>query len=217
MRAWFAASLVHLLYTLLRWSWRVELIEPDSLKKAFQDKQPVILSHWHGDELALLQLFRVYSIATIVSTSDDGQIMDRVVRWNGGATSRGSSTRGGVAALKGLIRLVRQEKRNCSFAVDGPKGPIYKVKPGVFEISKILELPIYAAGVSCDRAWEFPRSWNKTYLPKPFAHLRIQWFGPLAAPLEQQDPRDPMLAKSLEDLLHAAKQQARDGFAEKRG
>lgn len=133
--------------------------------------------------------------------------MAKVLKLLGAKTSRGSSTRGAVQALKGLIRLMK-EGGNCSFAVDGPKGPIYKVKPGAFEISRIVSAPIYAGGVFCDRAIHFPRSWNKTYLPKPFAKIVVVWAGPMPAVNRDSDPRNPDLALELESLLGHAKDQA---------
>jgi hypothetical protein len=178
--------LVFIIYQSLRWTWRLKVVEPPDFQQALKDRRSFILSHWHGDELVLLQLIPSYRIATIVSTSKDGEMMNTLVGWMQGKTSRGSSTRGAVSALKGLIRLVR-EGYNCSFAVDGPKGPIYKVKPGVFEMSKSLQLPIYWSGVACDRAFHFPKSWNKTYLPKPFARIYVQWFGPMDPIQKDQD------------------------------
>lgn len=205
-RAHLLAWVVYFLYRSLKATWKIELIEPESMKQRLARREPFIMAHWHGDELVLVQLFGVHPISTIVSTSKDGEIMNKLIEIFGGATSRGSSTRGGIAALKGLIRLVR-DGWNCSFAVDGPKGPIYKVKPGIFEVAKILRVPIYWSGATCDRAFHFPRSWNKTYLPKPFARVRIEWFGPMDPPTDDQDPRDQKLAEDLEAKLHAAKQQ----------
>lgn len=185
----------------------MRLIEPDSLKEALKSSSPVVLAHWHGDELALLSVVKRYKIATIASQSKDGELMAKVLGWLGAKTSRGSSSRGAVQGLKGLIRLVK-EGANCSFAVDGPRGPIYKVKPGVFELSRIINAPIYAAGVHCDRAIHFPKSWNKTFLPKPFAKITITWLGPLEAVSREADPRNPDLALELEQLLNQARQQA---------
>ncbi len=202
------------LYKIFQWTWRLENIAPESLKAQMQNKKACILAHWHGDEIALLQFFSIYKVATIVSTSKDGEMMNRLVTWMGGATSRGSSTRGGVGALKGLFRLI-QQGWNCSFAVDGPKGPIYKVKPGIFEVSKRMEIPIYLAGVHCDRAFHFPKSWNKTYLPKPFAKIKVQWIGPWGPVSENQDPKDSALAESLENQLFEARKLASNLFAVK--
>ncbi|WP_413585861.1 lysophospholipid acyltransferase family protein [Bdellovibrio sp. HCB274] len=194
-------------YRTLSWTWRVRLFEPESLKKSLENRSPVVLAHWHGDELALLSIVKRYRIATIASQSKDGELMATVLKWMGAKTSRGSSSRGSVQALKGLLRLVK-DGGNCSFAVDGPKGPLHKVKPGVFELSRMIHGPIYAAGVYVDRAVYFPRSWNKTFLPKPFAKVVIVWSESLPPVTKEQDPRNPDLALELESLLHRTREQA---------
>src|SRR5690606_18737721 len=109
---------------------------------------------WHGDELAVLHLVKRYRLATMTSTSKDGAIIDYVIRKLGGDTSRGSSTRGAVTALKGLVRLGRSG-RVLSLAVDGPKGPIYEPKPGVFELSKLCGAAIVPVGVAVTKAHVF--------------------------------------------------------------
>lgn len=177
------------------------------MKKELLNKTPLALAHWHGDEIALLHLVKKYKIATITSTSNDGEMMDKLFHFLGGKTSRGSSTRGAVQALKGLCRLIKSG-RNCSFAVDGPKGPIYKAKPGVFEVSRLMGCPIFVGGVFCDKYVLFNKSWNQTYLPKPFAKIVVVWRGPIGPISKNQDPRSQDLALYLENELRAAKQQA---------
>jgi lysophospholipid acyltransferase (LPLAT)-like uncharacterized protein len=177
------------------------------MKKAIQDRTPLVLAHWHGDELVLVNLMRRYRIATIASTSKDGEMMNTVIRLFGGVTSRGSSTRGAVGALKGLLTLAKKGY-NVSFAVDGPKGPIYKVKPGVFETSRLMKAPIFVSGIKCSSAIQFPNSWNKTYLPKPFSKIQIVWSGPWGPVNRTTDPRDTAIAQELEDLLGLAKSEA---------
>lgn len=185
-------------------TWKLKVEDPPELTSRLKNREPFILAHWHGDELALASLLGRYRLATIVSTSKDGDIMSVFSRLMGTKSSRGSSTRGGIGALKGLLRLMK-EGCNCSFAVDGPKGPIYKVKPGVFETSKLAQAPIFYAGVYADRKLVFEKAWNKTFLPKPFAKVHIRWSGPLAPIQKTQDPRDENLALDLEKLLHGAR------------
>jgi lysophospholipid acyltransferase (LPLAT)-like uncharacterized protein len=195
--------LVWLLYKAVSCTWRITLIEPEILKNNLATKTPVIFAHWHGDEILLLNLIGHYQIATISSNSIDGDMMTRIIHLMGGKTSRGSSTRGGASALKGLIRLVKSG-HNSSFAVDGPKGPLHEVKAGVFELSRVLGGSIFAAGVSCDRAWQFPKSWNRTYFPKPFAKITVNWEGPIGPVPRDQDSRSPELARTLKDALHSS-------------
>lgn len=168
---------------------------------------PTLLAHWHGDELAVLHLVSRLHLATMTSTSSDGQIIDYVIRRLGGVTSRGSSTRGGSVALKGLLRLGKSG-RPISMAVDGPKGPLHQVKSGVFEISRLLDAPIFPVGVFCASVFVFKKSWNKAILPFPFSRITIVFDKPLGPVSKQADPRSPELAEQLSLSLDNAKQQA---------
>jgi len=207
LRGWVLGFIIWLVYRTLSLTWRIQIVEPDELKKEHAEKTPVILAHFHQDELALVALTPIYKIATMSSNSKDGELMATVLKLMGGAASRGSSSRGGVSALKGLIEYCKSGM-NSSVAVDGPRGPIYNPKPGVFELSRLLKSTIYAGGVACDRAWHFPRSWNKAYLPKPFAKIKVVWLKAFHRVTKDQDPRSEELAKSLKNQLFAARQQA---------
>ncbi len=211
IRGFFLGLLVWFIYRIISWTWRVRLHEPPALLQSWKSKKPFILAHFHGDEIALLFLVKRYKLATMISTSQDGEMMNTIYTLLGGKTSRGSSTRGGVSALRGLLALLKNGS-NCNIAVDGPKGPIHQVKPGVFEISRILKSEIYASGVYCESAWRFPRSWNQTYFPKPFSKISICWVGPAPQVEKASDPRDPALAEALQNQLFAARQQAANLF-----
>lgn len=207
--------IVFFIYRLISWSWRIQIHEPQKLIESTKNKTPFILAHFHGDEIAMLFLVKRYKLATMISTSKDGEMMNTIYKLLGGKTSRGSSTRGGVTALKGLIELCKNGS-NSNVAVDGPKGPIYEIKPGVFELSRLMKSEIFAGSAHCESAWRFPRSWNQTYFPKPFAKVVIYWTGPLGPITKADDPRSPELAKTLQNQLFAARQQASELFGDSR-
>lgn len=213
MKSKLLGVLVWFLYKLLSWTWKITLIEPPSMQKYLKDREPILLAHWHGDELAMIWKIKDYRLAIITSTSKDGEIMAMILKLVGAKTPRGSSTRGGSSALRGLIRFMKEEGRNSSFPVDGPKGPIYKAKPGIFEVSRLLNAPIFPAGMACDRAWKFPKSWNQTYLPKPFARVTMVWGEPLSPVSKDDDPRSPKLAETLENALHYQRSVAQKNLA----
>ena len=211
IRSFILGLIVWIIYRIISWTWRVQLFEPEQMLENTKNKKPFILAHFHGDEIALLFLTKKYRLSTMISTSKDGEMVNVVYKLLGGKTSRGSSTRGGVSALKGLIQLCKQGS-NCNIAVDGPKGPIYEVKPGVFELSRILKTEIFSAGVFCNSAWKFPKSWNKAFFPKPFSRIIIVWFGPLGPLTKLDDPRSPELAKALQNQLFDARRRAANLF-----
>lgn len=207
LRHYFLPIAIYVFYRLLVASWRITLDESPDFRKALADRSPVILAHWHGDELALMHLLVRYRIATITSTSKDGELMNRVLSLMGVPTARGSSSRGGAGALRGIISYCRRNGNNVSFAVDGPKGPIYKAKPGVFEFSRLMNAPIYAVSVGVSSPWIFHRSWNKCVLPKFFSRVNITIQPALPEVCRNTDPRDPALAHRLESILNEGKQQ----------
>jgi lysophospholipid acyltransferase (LPLAT)-like uncharacterized protein len=198
--------LIYVFYRLLVLTWRIRLDECPDFRQALADRDPVILAHWHGDELALIHLVSRYRIATITSTSRDGELMNRVLCWLGAVTARGSSTRGGASAFRGIISLCRRNGHNVSMAVDGPKGPIYKVKPGVFEFSRLMNAPIYSVAVAVSNPWTFRRSWNKAVLPKFFSRVHITIRPALPVVCRATDPRCPDLASRLENDLNEGRQ-----------
>lgn len=194
--------MVFVFYRLLRMTWRVTFDECPAFRRALDNHDPVVIAHWHGDELGLIHLVRRYRIATITSTSKDGELMNRVLVWLGAATARGSSTRGGANAMRGLISHCRKNGNNVSFAVDGPKGPIHKVKPGVFEFSRLMQAPIFVASIGISRPWVFHRSWNKAVLPKPFSRVHVRIAEGMPVITRDQDAREVTLAAQLEQMLH---------------
>lgn len=185
-------------------TWRMRVIEPPQLKEQLK-KEPgkIIFSMWHGNELAAIAFSKYYKLATMTSTSEDGQIMDFVLRRLGFQTSRGSSTRGAVSALKGLVRLARKGHITV-FPVDGPKGPLYEPKPGVFELSRLTQGYIYPCGIACSSAIRFEKSWNKTFLPRPFSKVVMYWGEPMEPIQKSMDPRNPQLSSKLKAALDAA-------------
>lgn len=212
LRKYVLPYLLFVVYSALRFTWRIRVIESESMKRSIAAGEPMVLAHWHGDELGILYLLRRYRAAVMTSTSKDGELMNTVVQLFGARTSRGSSTRGGASALKGIIRLAREGWRP-SVAVDGPKGPYHKVKPGIFEISKVTGGTIYPIAVACDRAHIFHKAWNKTFLPLPFAHIVCVWGDGLPPVARGADAHDPDLARALENALTDAGQKARNTIA----
>ena len=207
VRGFILGFIVWIIYRILSLTWKVTFVEPEELKLRLAAKKAVVFAHFHGDELVLISTVKKYRVATMASQSNDGEIMNTTLRLMGAKTSRGSSTRGGIGGLKGLIKLCR-DGCNCSFAVDGPKGPIYEVKPGVFETARWIRGTIYAGGVHVDHAWHFPKAWNKTFLPKPFARVLILW---QRVPIEinnETNPRSSDLANLLKNQLFDARSRA---------
>lgn len=213
MREKILGFIIWVLYRCLWLTWKIEIIETPEMQKLIKNKTPFVIAHWHGDELALIHLSKRYRIATLSSKSKDGAIMTFVLGKLGAKVVRGSSSRGAVSGLLGLIKLIR--KGYCSsFAVDGPKGPLHRAKPGILETSKSLKIPIICGGAAAHKAWVFEKAWNKAFLPKPFARVCIVWSAPWDLLPADSNPNDPVLLQKVEASINAAKRQALGIIAE---
>lgn len=102
----------------------------------------IIFSFWHGRMLMLPFIKPEGPVTIMVSRHRDGELIARVLRQFGIDSSRGSTTRGGISALKEIIRLARQG-RSIGFTPDGPRGPRYIAQMGVIQAAMATGLPIY--------------------------------------------------------------------------
>jgi lysophospholipid acyltransferase (LPLAT)-like uncharacterized protein len=131
----------------------------------------LIAGVWHRNLLMAVYLFRDRGICVGVSQSGDGDVIAGVLDCMGYASSaRGSSSRGGVAGLRALVRNARRKTPVC-LVIDGPRGPAFQAKAGMTAVAAMARTPIYPVAFSCRTAWRF-RSWDGTLLPLPFARVR---------------------------------------------
>ena len=116
---------------------RVEHVRQENIDSTPQ----YILAFWHSHLLLMLHARYRRPISALISRSKDGEYIARVFDWYGVEAARGSSTRGGSAALRELLREARAGK-NLAFTPDGPKGPARIAKDGVVYAAKASGLPI---------------------------------------------------------------------------
>lgn len=137
----------------------------------------IIFAIWHGGLLPLVYVRRNEGINVLVSTSRDGEYIARVIRGLGFDTSRGSSTRGGIRALRDLIQA-DSDRLDLGITPDGPRGPREKVQPGVIYLAKRLGLPVIPIGVSVRPGLRL-KSWDRFMIPLPFARCTVVYGEPV--------------------------------------
>jgi len=115
---------------------RVRHVNPENLT----GKQ-CIVAFWHAHLLLMLHTKWTGQWVVMISRSRDGEYIASVFEHYGVEAARGSSTRGGSAALREMIRAARDGK-GIVFTPDGPKGPNRIVKPGLVLAAQATGLPI---------------------------------------------------------------------------
>ncbi|MGI6197699.1 MAG: lysophospholipid acyltransferase family protein [Candidatus Cloacimonadaceae bacterium] len=135
-----------------------------------------IFSLWHKD-LLIMTMQRVDSgIAVLVSGSKDGELIAGPLLKLGYHTVRGSSSRQGAQAFRGMVRISREHA--LAITPDGPKGPAGTIHAGVFEIAMLAKIPIVALAVDTPKAWVL-NTWDGLRIPKPFSRVRVHYSQPL--------------------------------------
>lgn len=149
--------------------------------RAFHDAgKPVVFTLWHGRLLPATYHHRGQGVVTLVSLHRDGEYITRAVRRWGYTAVRGSSSRGGLEALRELIRHVKRG-RSLAITPDGPRGPFQKMKPGPAIIAQRTGAPMIPVATAASRGWFFG-SWDRFLIPRPFARCQIAYGEPVFVP-----------------------------------
>lgn len=145
-----------------------------------ESAEPVVASVWHYTLFYVLYFMRKKGVVAMVSASRDGEFVNRIVRGMGYETVRGSRKKGGVQAIKSMIREVRSGK-NAAIVADGSQGPARIVQAGCIVLASRAKVPILPMLWSCSRYKRFG-SWDGTALPLPFSRIDYFFGEPLDVP-----------------------------------
>ena len=185
MMTQFLAHILNIFIRLLNFTYRYHFIGLDNKARAIESNpaKTFVYSVWHNNLVATILGHIGQPFTMVISESKDGELVAVTCEKFGYKPSRGSSTRGGKKALLEIIKNVKAG-RFGAMAVDGPKGPVYEVKPGVVEIARQCGCPILPTSSYASSMWVFEKSWDKFRLPKPFSKIVLVIGEPIFVPSE---------------------------------
>lgn len=173
------ASIIRLLGKTMRMTVR----GADTVENLYREGQHIILAFWHGRQLMIPLAYHGREVHILISQHRDGELISQIMSRFGYHSVRGSSTRGGTAALRQLITLGRSGV-DIAITPDGPKGPRYVAQPGTIQIAKVTGLPILPLTFSCSKKNSSPvgiASWSHTHLDRVSFSGEVR-FGCLGTP-----------------------------------
>ncbi|GAB63553.1 MAG: DUF374 domain-containing protein [Candidatus Jettenia sp.] len=190
-------------------SWLIRLlaftIRIEDIPKGFNKKTknlPAIYAFWHCMMLIPAYVGRKSKIQVLISQHSDGEYIARVIKKLGFGVIRGSTTRGGMRAVKALVDKAR-EGYPLAITPDGPRGPRYVVQSGSIYLSKKTQLPIIPTVVGLSSYWELP-SWDKFRIPKPFSQALMMYGDPIYIPQnlreEEMEYYRYLLEKTMKEM-----------------
>ena len=128
--------------------------------------KPCIYAMWHANQFLVHGLEDKANTSILVSNSIDGEVVARAVEKWGFKVVRGSAGKKG-AVESTMQMLTRLKNGECvGIMVDGPHGPLHKVKNGAVKLAQMSRAPIVPAH------WYSPQktfinlpSWDKMKTP----------------------------------------------------
>ena len=140
----------------------------DPIHPLFQG--PAIFLFWHEYIPFPFYLRGNCNIAMLLSRHQDAEWLSEAARHMGFRTIRGSTNRGGVAAIRQLLRTSRS--MNLAITPDGPRGPRRKLAPGAVFLASKLGIPIIPGGFGYHRPWRIESTWDRFAIPRPYSRAR---------------------------------------------
>jgi lysophospholipid acyltransferase (LPLAT)-like uncharacterized protein len=164
-------------------------------------RRPVVFALWHGRLLPCSYYHRGQDLATLISQHRDGDYIAGVVEgWWGYRAVRGSSSRGGTAALRGIVKVLR-EGSAMAITPDGPRGPRQRMKPGLLVAAQLAGVPVIPVSAGASRAW-WIEGWDRFLIPKPFSHVVMEYSEPVEIPRSAGEAEVEAISAEIEARLN---------------
>ncbi len=164
--------LIGIVVRFLAGTWRVEGPGRAPLEQ-WLGEGPLVIAMLHGELLPLVALHRGLPLVGLVSRSRDGDLAAGVANTLGYEVIRGSSSRGGVSALREASRTL-ETGASPAFTVDGPRGPAGVPQGGALLVSRAEGVPVVWVRAQVAQAWRL-KSWDRFCIPKPFARVTLSY------------------------------------------
>ena len=139
-----------------------------------------IYAFWHEYLFVPSYLYARPDSAALVGLHRDGELLTHLHERFGARVVRGSTTRGGTAAL---LRMLRDPAgvRHFGITPDGPKGPRRRSEFGAVYLASRTGRAIVPVGFGYARCWR-AASWDRFAVPLPFSRVRCVTAHPVRVP-----------------------------------
>src|SRR6185437_549696 len=183
-------------------------IEGGSIPAALHTtNRPFILAFWHGRLLMMPCAWqRQVPIHMLISGHRDGRIIADAVHHFGIDSIAGSTTAGGSAALRNMVRFLKAGE--CvGITPDGPDGPAMHASSGIVAVARLAGVSVVPLAYATSRR-RILNTWDRFHLPLPFSHGAFIWDEPIEVPAELDDAGVEHCRAHSEQRLNAITEEA---------
>ncbi len=160
-----------------------------------------IFLFWHEGLLLPTHTHVAHGFSSLVSKHRDGELIAQVIRMLRGHTSRGSTTRGGAAGLRQMIR--QGQSLHLAITPDGPRGPRRVVQDGAVYLASRTGMALVPTGCAFAQCWRMP-SWDSFALPKPGSRAAMVFGAPIEIPEDLDAGGIEEYRLKVQAAMHAA-------------
>jgi lysophospholipid acyltransferase (LPLAT)-like uncharacterized protein len=192
------------LLRLIMWTCHVEIEGlPRFLEVASQHR--CIMTLWHNRLAIVPYTLSTYAAqfiyAAFVSKSRDGELLAVVAKSYRSGRVISVSHQARQEALREMIRRLEENREIILITPDGPRGPRYKIKPGIALAASLSGAHVIPWTWSADSCWQL-KTWDALMLPKPFTKIKITFGEPLVIPKGNSQANMDFLQAAL-DKIHS--------------
>jgi hypothetical protein len=210
MRTSFLARICTVGINLYERGYPIIKIMTPAAQQILQEKRPVIYAVYHGRMIGMLHILDDRSkLTALISRSRDGELLTRIAQNLGYSVARGSPAFRAIEAARQLVAAARSGQ-SLTIAVDGPRGPIYEVKPGVIRMAEITGLPLLPFFCNFKKEAHWWGSWDKIaggYFGTPMLYLVGE---PIDVPRDLSDDDRENLRQKLEAQMNWLRERANE-------
>lgn len=184
--------LVYSYVSFVGWTTRQRVLRADIPERIHASGERFVYAFWHQRQVYFTWSHRGVSAAVLVSKSKDGEMIARTMELSRIDAVRGSSSRGGAAAAREMVEILRSG-RDVGITPDGPRGPAREVKEGAVRVAQLAGMPVVPIANALSHKLEVARAWDRFQVPLPFGRAVVLYGEPVRV-----GPGDDLAAKAAE-------------------
>jgi len=151
-------------------------------------------------------------MTVLCSQHRDGEWVNQTASALGINVVRGSTSRGGSAALRQLKKYGKTSSLGLS--PDGPRGPRREMALGPIYLASLLGMPVVPVGVGISNAYRL-NTWDRFAIPRPLSRIRFvlgpKIYIPRRSSREQLEASRGSVQRLMNDLCDTADSWAESG------
>ena len=179
---WLVYRYIRFVYLTNRWSAE----GAERPRRLTSEGRSFIVAFWHGRLLMMpLAWHGLVPFHMLISAHRDGRIIAGAMTYFGIDTIAGSTSRGGSAALRTMLKRLR-EGGCVGITPDGPRGPAMTASIGIVNVARLARVPILPLTYATSRR-RVLRTWDCFHLALPFGHGVYLWGEPIEIAADLDD------------------------------